>query len=61
MSDDILIPVERLCKKYIIGHQRELHATLRDVLARGARNMWRKAADIACGRAIITGDRLEEF
>jgi hypothetical protein len=31
------------------------------VLARGARNMWRKAADIACGRAIITGDRLEEF
>jgi hypothetical protein len=35
MSDDIMIPVERLGKKYIIGHQRELNATLRDVLAAG--------------------------
>jgi hypothetical protein len=61
MSGDIMIPVERLGKKYIIGHQRELNATLRDVLARGARNVWRKAVDIACGRAIITGDRLKEF
>jgi lipopolysaccharide transport system ATP-binding protein len=63
MSDDTVIRVERLGKKYVIGHQgeRELYATLRDVLARGARNAWRKTVDIARGRAIITGDRLEEF
>jgi lipopolysaccharide transport system ATP-binding protein len=63
MSDDIAIRVERLGKKYIIGHrrEREFHATLRDMLAGGARNVWRKVADIACGRSIITGDRLEDF
>src|SRR3984893_1495487 len=63
MSDDTVIRVERLRKKYVSGHkgELELYATLRDVLARGARNAWRKTVDIARGRAIITGDRLEEF
>ena len=35
--------------------------TLRDVLARGARNAWRKTADMARGRAIVAGDTVEEF
>jgi lipopolysaccharide transport system ATP-binding protein len=63
MPDDVVIRVEGLGKKYIIGHQaeRERYVALRDVLARGARNLWRKTADIACGRAIGTGDRVEEF
>src|SRR5439155_1286903 len=34
---------------------------LRDTLARGANNFWRKAADLARGRAIVAGDTVEEF
>jgi ABC-type multidrug transport system ATPase subunit len=54
---------EGLGKKYQIGHQaeRERYVALRDVLARGARSLWRKAADMARGRAIVAGDRVEEF
>jgi lipopolysaccharide transport system ATP-binding protein len=63
MSDDIVIRVEGLGKKYLIGHQakRERYVALRDVLARGARNAWRKTADTLRGRAIVTGDTVEEF
>ena len=34
---------------------------MRDTLVRGAHNLWRKAADMARGRAIVTGDEVEEF
>ena len=63
MCDDIVIRVEGLGKKYVIGHeaQRERHPTLRDMLARGARNAWRKTADMAHGRAIVAGDKVEDF
>ena len=63
MSDDIVIRVEGLGKRYVIGHEadRERHPTLRDVLTRGARNAWRKTADMARGRAIVAGDTIEEF
>ena len=63
MADDVVIRAEGLGKKYVIGHEaeRERYPTLRDVVARGARNAWRKTADMARGRAIVAGDRVEDF
>jgi lipopolysaccharide transport system ATP-binding protein len=63
MADDVVIRAERVGKKYIIGHesQRERYVALRDVIARSARNAWRKTADMARGRAIVAGDTIEEF
>src|SRR5579872_2665138 len=63
MSNDIVIRAEGLGKKYTIGHQseRERYTALRDVMARGARNLWRKTADLARGRAVVSGDRVEEL
>ena len=56
MSDNVVIRVEGLGKKYVIGHEadRERHPTLRDVLTRGARNAWRKTADLARGRVWVS-------
>ena len=63
MADDVVICVERLGKKYLIGHNGESggRLSLRDVITRGARNAWRKTADMAHGRAIVAGDTIEEF
>jgi lipopolysaccharide transport system ATP-binding protein len=63
MAEDIVIRVERLGKKYIIGHQaeRERYTALRDVAARTARNAWKRAVDAARGRAIVRGEATEEF
>jgi lipopolysaccharide transport system ATP-binding protein len=63
MSHDIVIRAEGLGKKYLIGHraERERYMALRDVLARGVRNAWRKTADLAHGRTVIEGDTVEEF
>jgi len=61
MSDDVVIRAEGLAKKYAIRHQRERYTALRDVMARGARSLWRLAADMACGRAIVIGGTVEEF
>jgi lipopolysaccharide transport system ATP-binding protein len=61
---DIIISVENLSKRYLIGHQsgRELrYIALRDVIAREARNFARKAADFCRGRQIVQGDEVEEF
>jgi lipopolysaccharide transport system ATP-binding protein len=58
-----IISVEDLSKKYLVGHesaQRERY-TLRDVIAREARNFARKAADVLHGRQIVQGDEIEEF
>lgn len=59
---DVVIKAEGLGKKYVIGHEtrREQYTALRDVLARGASNMLRKASDMLHGRPIIEGDELEE-
>jgi lipopolysaccharide transport system ATP-binding protein len=61
--DDVVIRAEGLGKKYAIGHQaeRERYVALRDVIARSARNLWRKTADMARGRANVGGDTVEEF
>ena len=63
MAEDVVIRAEGLGKKYVIGHaaERERYVALRDVLARGARNLWRKTAGMARGRAIVAGDTVEEF
>src|SRR5437667_2114631 len=63
MADDVVIRAEGLGKKYLIGHaaERERYVALRDVMARGARSLWRKTADMARGRAIVAGDTVEEF
>jgi lipopolysaccharide transport system ATP-binding protein len=63
MSGDVVIQVEGLGKKYLIGHEseRERYVALRDVMARTTRNAWRKTADMIRGRDIIAGDTIEEF
>ncbi|MBI1203302.1 MAG: ATP-binding cassette domain-containing protein [Rhodopseudomonas sp.] len=61
---DIVIAAEGLSKRYMIGHQTavsERYVALRDVIARKARNVWRKSADLVHGRPIVQGDSVEEF
>jgi lipopolysaccharide transport system ATP-binding protein len=61
---DIVISVENLSKRYLIGHQASQHnpaTALRDVIAREARNLVRTAADFFHGRQIVQGDEIEEF
>jgi len=63
MSEDLVIRVENLGKKYVIGHEseRERYVALRDVLTRTARRFARSAMDIARGKPIVHGDTTEEF
>jgi lipopolysaccharide transport system ATP-binding protein len=63
MTDNVVIRAEGLAKKYTIGHaaERERYVVLRDVLARSARNLWHKTADMVRGRPIVSGDVTEEF
>src|SRR5215468_2230370 len=63
MAGDVVIRAEGLGKKYLIGHvaHDERYVALRDVLARGARNFWRKTVGMARGRAIVADDTVEEF
>jgi len=61
---DIVISVEKLSKSYLVGHnaaRNEPYVALRDVVARGARNLVRKTRDMIQGRPIVQGDELEEF
>src|SRR5436190_18702846 len=63
MAADVVISAEGLGKNYRISHQTEgeRYVALRDVLARSARQTWRKAADLARGHALRGGDTVEEF
>ena len=61
---EVVIAVEKLSKRYLIGHQsarNESYTALRDVIAREARNLVRKAGDLVRGRQIIQGDEISEF
>ena len=62
MAEEIVIRAERLGKRYSIGHaaERERYVALRDVMARGARNLWSKAAVVARGRPFASGNTVEE-
>ena len=63
MHNDVVIRAEALGKKYVIGHEseREHQTTFRDVIERSAKSLARTTVDMARGRAIVTGDRTEEF
>src|SRR5262249_30400331 len=59
-----VITVEDLSKSYLVGHEsvrREPYSTLRDVIAREARNFVRKTSDVLHGRQIVQGDEVEQF
>jgi lipopolysaccharide transport system ATP-binding protein len=58
------ISVERLSKRYLVGHraQRHRHGNyLREVVGREARNFLRKASDVLSGRQVVQGDFVDEF
>ena len=63
MAEDVVIRADGLGKKYIIGHEtvHERYTTLRDVAARTARDVWKRASDVARGHAIVHGATTEEF
>jgi lipopolysaccharide transport system ATP-binding protein len=63
MANNVVICARGLGKKYIIGHEtaRERYATLRDVTARAAHNLWKRAVAAARGHAIVHGRTTEEF
>jgi lipopolysaccharide transport system ATP-binding protein len=63
MANDVVIRAEGLGKRYMIGQaaERERYVALRDVLARGARNIWQKTTDMARSRAIVAREGVEEF
>src|SRR6476660_5241216 len=63
MAEDIVVRAEGLGKKYTIGHEaeRERYVALRDVLVRGGKSAWRRTVDVARGRALVAGDKTEEF
>src|SRR5262245_16907424 len=61
---DIVISVDNLSKRYLVGHRsvkRERYTALRDVIAREASNFTRKAFDFARGKQIVQGYEVEEF
>ncbi|MCX5933616.1 MAG: ABC transporter ATP-binding protein, partial [Pseudanabaena sp. LacPavin_0818_WC45_MAG_42_6] len=56
---DVVIRVENLSKKYIIGHQKqERHTSFRDVLSNGAKSLWQ---GLTCDRKANSDDLSEEF
>ncbi len=63
MAGEVVIRAERLGKKYLVGHEseRERYSALRDALARSARTLWRKTADMVRGWPLVLGDTVEEF
>ena len=58
---DIVISIENLSKRYLIGHQSDQRETLRDIIGREARSFARKAVDVVRGRQIVQGDDVEEL
>lgn len=63
---EIAIVVEKLSKRYLIGHRfssRQLYkyVALRDVITREMTNFARKSVDVVRGRQVVQGDEIEEF
>ena len=64
MSGDVVIRVEGLGKKYIIGHENagaRGGGTLRDAITRAGRGFARALKETARGGALVAGDTTEEF
>jgi lipopolysaccharide transport system ATP-binding protein len=63
MSDTV-IKIERVSKRYFVGHQcaqGERYVSFRDVIAREGRKLARKTVDLLQGRQVIQGNVVEEF
>lgn len=63
-NPDFVVRVEHLSKKYSIGHEDPAarhQGSYREALMRQARNIGRKTYDMARGRQIVQGDRVEDF
>src|SRR5689334_19554443 len=61
---DIVISIENLSKRYLVGHQVtrwDRNATLRDVISHEIGKFVRQALDMVRGRQIVPGDEIEEF
>jgi lipopolysaccharide transport system ATP-binding protein len=58
----VVVSAEHIGKKYTIGHraENERYQSLRDTMARSARGLWTRAANLAQGKPVIFGDHLEE-
>ncbi len=62
MSNDVVIRVDNLSKKYIISHQRQERSTaLRDVMARGVKNIGKKLLSPFTFHHSPLTDSTEEF
>ena len=63
MSNDTVISVEGLSKKYMIGHEGagRSQESFREMLGRNVRRLGRTDVDMARGRQILHGDTFEEF
>ena len=62
MSNDTVISVENLSKKYLIGHESARgQESFREMMGRSFRRLGRTALDMARGRQILQGDEVEEF
>lgn len=59
---DIVIRVEDLGKKYIIGHQgKSAYKTFREQMVHGAQGMLSKTRKLFTGHQVLDGDEVEEF
>jgi len=64
MPNEVVIQVENLSKSYLIGHEMRNgrgRESFREAVGRQARGMIRAGLDIARGRQIIQGNKIEEF
>jgi lipopolysaccharide transport system ATP-binding protein len=62
MSENVIV-VDKLSKRYLIGHRYggAKYTALRDVIGREINNFARKAAAFVRGRQVVQGDQVEEF
>jgi len=65
MSEDAIV-VQGLSKRYLVGHHKKTnqyykYSSLRDVLGREIKSLFRKTADVVRGRQVVQGDEVEEF
>jgi lipopolysaccharide transport system ATP-binding protein len=64
VMSEIVISVENLSKRYIVGHQsaqRAKYTALRDVLSRETRNLVRKTVSVFRGEQVVQGDEVEDL
>jgi lipopolysaccharide transport system ATP-binding protein len=62
MGADVVIRADGLGKKYMIGHRStERYTALRDVLTRSVSTFARTTRDMLSGKALVAGDKIEEF